>query len=100
VEQNNETVVLAAVELQIVRAQYIIILTSKPYFYCFTKIIYIYIYICIYTDIILTRLLKFNLLLLQLFTKKFITARYSILSILRDKDNTPGSDSCIKPSTS
>jgi hypothetical protein len=33
------------------------------------------------------------------FTKNFITARYSILSILRDTDNTPASDSCIKQTT-
>jgi hypothetical protein len=32
-------------------------------------------------------------------TKNFITARYSILSILRDTDNTPVSDSCIKQTT-
>jgi hypothetical protein len=29
------------------------------------------------------------------FTKNFITAQYSILSILRDTDHTPVSDSCI-----
>jgi hypothetical protein len=33
------------------------------------------------------------------FTKNFISARYSILSILRDTDNTPASDSCIKQTT-
>jgi len=33
------------------------------------------------------------------FTKKFITARYSVLSILSDTDNTPASDSCIKQTT-
>jgi hypothetical protein len=33
------------------------------------------------------------------FTKNFITVRYSILSILRDTDNTPASDSCIKQTT-
>jgi len=32
-------------------------------------------------------------------TKNSITARYSILSILRDTDNTPASDSCIKQTT-
>jgi len=33
------------------------------------------------------------------FTKNFITARYSVLSILRDTDNTPASDRCIKQTT-
>jgi hypothetical protein len=33
------------------------------------------------------------------FTKNFLTARYSVLSILRDTDNTPASDSCIKQTT-
>jgi hypothetical protein len=33
------------------------------------------------------------------FTKNFITTQYSILSILRDKDNTPASDSHIKQAT-
>jgi hypothetical protein len=33
------------------------------------------------------------------FTKNFITTWYSILSILRDTDNTPASDSCIKQTT-
>jgi len=33
------------------------------------------------------------------FTKNFKTARYSILSILRDKNNTPASDSRIKQTT-
>jgi len=33
------------------------------------------------------------------FTKNVITARYSILLILRDTDNTPASDSCIKQTT-
>jgi hypothetical protein len=33
------------------------------------------------------------------FTKNFISARYSILSILRDTDNTPASDSCMKQTT-
>jgi hypothetical protein len=33
------------------------------------------------------------------FTKNFITARYSILSILSDTDNTSASDSCIKQTT-
>jgi hypothetical protein len=33
------------------------------------------------------------------FTKNFITARYSVLSILRDTDSTPASDSCIKQTT-
>jgi hypothetical protein len=33
------------------------------------------------------------------FTKNFTTARYSIVSILRDTDNTPASDSCIKQTT-
>jgi hypothetical protein len=33
------------------------------------------------------------------FKKNFITARYSILSILRDRDNTRASDSCIKQTT-
>jgi len=33
------------------------------------------------------------------FTKNFITTQYSILAILRDTDNTPASDSCIKQTT-
>jgi hypothetical protein len=33
------------------------------------------------------------------FTKNFITAQYSILSILRNTYNTPASGSCIKQTT-
>ena len=33
------------------------------------------------------------------FTKNFVTTQYSVLSILRDTDNTPASDSCIKQTT-
>jgi hypothetical protein len=33
------------------------------------------------------------------FTKNYITARYSILSILRYTDNTPASDGRIKQTT-
>jgi hypothetical protein len=33
------------------------------------------------------------------FTKNFITARYSVLHILKDTDSTPASDSCIKWTT-